>query len=180
VNRLTGILGSEKIAIMHKIPPVLFLMLGVLAGAINAAQVVKPNVNTTPGRACTIVSKAEIEQAIGIALGKGMPQAAGEADVCAYENPKGNKVKIVISRSRGKRDLSTLAAAARKALPNATVRELPGLGEKALLVEYPKGGTMLSVYRGGDALVVSLYGIANGAKADAAVEKIARKAFSRF
>ena len=57
---------------------------------------------------------------------------------------------------------------------------MPGLGEKALLVEYPKGGTMLSVYRGGDALVVMVYGIANSAKADAAVEKIARKAFSRF
>jgi hypothetical protein len=39
---------------------------------------------------------------------------------------------------------------------------------------------MLSVYRGGDALVVSVYGIANEAKAEAAVEKIARIAFKRF
>jgi hypothetical protein len=39
---------------------------------------------------------------------------------------------------------------------------------------------MLSVYRSGDALIVPAYGIRNGAKADAAVEKIARKALSRF
>ncbi len=109
-----------------------------------------------------------------------MPQTAAQADGCAYENPKGSKVEIVISRSRGKRDLSTLVVEAQKALPQAKVRELPGLGEKALLVTDAKGGTILSVYRGGDSLVVSVYGIGNSAKAEAAVEKIAQKAFSRF
>jgi hypothetical protein len=66
------------------------------------------------------------------------------------------------------------------AMPQAKVREFPGLGDKALMVEHPNGGTMLSVYRGGDVLVVSVYGIANSAKAEAAVEKIARKAFKRL
>lgn len=177
---MTGILGSEKIAIMHKFPPILFLMLGVLAGAINAAQQPQPPQPVKPFVPCTLVSKADIEQAIDTPVGYGVPQMTAREDVCAYSNPKGTTVKISVYRSQNKRDLSTLADAARKALPNATVRELPGLGEKALLVEYPKGGTMLSVYRGGDALVVMVYGIANGAKADAAAEKIARKAFSRF
>jgi hypothetical protein len=179
-NRLTEKLCDEKITIMHNRPPILLLVLWIFGGAIYAAQQAKPNPTAKPRSACAIVTKAEIEQAIGTALGKGMPQTAGLADGCAYENPKGNKVEIVISRSRGKYDLSTLADAARKRLPNAKVREFPGLGEKALLVEYPKGGTMLSVYRGGDSLVVSVYGIGNSAKAEAAVEKIAQKAFSRF
>jgi hypothetical protein len=48
------------------------------------------------------------------------------------------------------------------------------------LVEHAKAGTFVSIYRGGDVLVVSVYGIANSAKAAAAVERIARKAFSRF
>lgn len=177
---MTGILGSEKIAIMHKISPILFLMLGVLAGAINAAQQPQPPQRVEPFVPCTLVTKADIEQAIGTPVGYGVPQMTAREDVCAYSNPNGTTVKISVYRSQNKRNLSTLADGARKALPNATVRELPGLGEKALLVEYPKGGTMLSVYRGGDALVVMVYGIANGAKADAAVEKIARKAFSRF
>ena len=179
-NRLTGILYDEKIAIMHKAPPILLLTLWILGGAINAAQQIKLNPTAMPRSVCALVTKAEIEQAIGTTIGKGMAGKAGKDDVCAYTNSKGTKVKIVISRSQAKRDLTSLVDKAKKALPNAKVREFPGLGEKALLVEIPKGDTMLSVYRGGDALVVSVNGIGEGAKAHAAVEKIARKAFSRF
>ena len=42
------------------------------------------------------------------------------------------------------------------------------------------GGRMLSAYRVGDAVVMPVCGTRDGGKADAAVEKIARKAFSRF
>ncbi len=73
-----------------------------------------------------------------------------------------------------------MAADVRKRFPSAKVRELPGLGEKALIIENLQGGTMLSVYRGGDSLVVSVYGISDSAKAEAAVEKIARKAYAHF
>lgn len=113
-------------------------------------------------------------------MGNGVPQLTGEANSCHYENSKGNKVVIVISHSLGKRDFSNLLDEAKKTLPDAKVQDFPGLGEKALLVDYPKGGTSLSVYRGSDSLVVSVYGIANAAKAHAAVEKIARKGYNRF
>jgi hypothetical protein len=173
-------LWDEIIGIMHKTPPVLILMLWTLGGAINAAQQTKPNPTAMPRSVCALVTKAEIEQAIGTTIGNGVAGKAGKDDVCAFANSKGTKVNIVISRSHAKRDLTNLVDEAKKALPNAKVREFPGLGEKALLVEIPKGDTMLSVYRGGDALVVSVNGIGEGAKAHAVVEKIARKAFSRF
>jgi hypothetical protein len=57
---------------------------------------------------------------------------------------------------------------------------VPGLGDKALLVDLPTRETLLSVYRAGDTLVVSVLEAGDGAKADAAAEKIARKAFKRF
>ena len=165
---------------MHKTPPILLLMLWIFAGAIDAAQQAKLNPSAKSLSACTLVTKAEIEQAIGTVVGTAVQRQVGKAYVCTYENPKGNKVNIFIARAQGKRDLSTLLVEAQKALPQAKVRELPGIGEKALLVTDPKGGTILSVYRGGDSLVVSVYGISNNAKAETAVEKISKKAFSRF
>jgi hypothetical protein len=147
---------------------------------MNAPQQTKPTPAAKQLSACAVVSKAEIEQAIGTTLGNGMPHGAREADVCVYENGKGNRVNIFVTRSNEKRNLNTLVVEAKKALPQAKVQEIQGLGDKALLVEDPKGPSMLSIYRGGDALVVSVYGISDRAKADAAVEKIARKAFRRF
>jgi hypothetical protein len=165
---------------MHKMPLILLLSLWTVAGAIDAAPQAKPNPTLNRFGACALVTKAEIEQAIGTTIGNGVPHKAGQNNDCVFENSKGNKVVIIMNRSLEKRNLKTLVAEAQKALPQAKVREFPGIGDKALLVEYPDGRTMLSVYRGGDVLVVSVYGIANRARADAVVEKIARKAFSRF
>jgi hypothetical protein len=165
---------------MHKTLTILLLMLWTFGGAIHAAQQAKPNPSAKLRSACGLVSKAEIEQAIGTTLGNPMQREVEEANICTYENAKGNKVKIYLARAQGERDLSTLVDEARKALPQAKVQEFPGLGEKALLVNDPRGATILSVYRDGDSLVVSVYGIRNGAKAEAAVESIAKKAFSRF
>jgi len=165
---------------MPKMPLILLLTLGTVAGALDAAPQAKPTPTVNPLGACGLVTKAEIEQAIGTAIGNGVPHQARKDAVCAYANSKGNKVNIFMSRSLDKRNLNTLVAEAKMAMPQAKVREFPGLGDKALMVEHPNGGTMLSVYRGGDVLVVSVYGIANSAKAEAAVEKIARKAFKRL
>jgi len=164
---------------MHK-TLVPLILLWTLEGTLSAAPQTKPKPAAKPLSACAVVTKAEIEQAIGTTLGNGMPHGVREADVCAYENKKGNKVNIFVSRSNDKRDLTTLVEEAKKALPKAKVQEIKGLGDKALLVDDPKGPSMLSIYRRGDALVVSVYGISDRAKADAAVEKIARKAFGRF
>lgn len=165
---------------MPKTSAILLLMVLTFGGVTRAAQQAKPNVAAKPPSACSLVTRAEIEQAIGTTIGNGVTHEAGEADVCAYANSKGNKVNIFVSRSQNKRDFSALVGQAKEALPNAKVREFQGLGERALLVEDPNGPTILSVYRGGDALVVSVYGIPNGPKAEAAVEKIARKAYKRF
>jgi len=168
---------------MHKTPSVLLLMFWICAGAVAAAQQPQaPKVIPVrnPAGVCGLVAKADIEQAIGTPIGYGVPRMTHDADVCTYSEPKGSKVNILVSRFAEKRDLSHAVDQAKKGVPDAKVRELPGLGDKALLVEDPKGPTMLSIYRGGDALVVSVYGIPSGPKAEAAVEKIARKAYKHF
>ena len=168
---------------MHKTPSNLLSIFLISVGAVAAAQQPKaPKVIPVPNPAgvCGLVTKADIEQALGVSIGYPVPQMAHDADVCSYSNPKGSKVNILLSRSPKKRDLSHAVEQAKKGVPDAKIRELPGLGDKALLVQAPKGPTMLSIYRGGDALVVSVYGMPSGPKAEAAVEKIARKAYKRL
>ena len=109
-----------------------------------------------------------------------MPRKDGTTDICAFKTPKGEQVNIFVTRTPAKRDLSKALDQARESMPTATVREVPGLGDKALLVDLPIHGNLFSVYRAGDTLVVSVLEAGDGAKADAAAEQIARKAFKRF
>jgi len=159
---------------------ILLCMLAIFAGQSNSAQQPKSTRILNPAGVCGLVTKAEIEEAIGTSIGYGVPQMAREADVCTYSDPKGTKVNVLLSRSKKPRDLSKAVEQAKKGVPDATVREIPGLGDKALLVESPAGPTMFSIYHGGDALVVSVYGLQAGPKTEAAAEKIARKAFKHI
>ena len=179
-NPLTGVLCRGMIEVMHKSSLIVLMPLLILGGTINAAEQAKPRPAAKPLSACALVTKAEIAEVIGTAIGDGMPRKDRTMDVCAFTTPKGDKVSIFVTRSPAKRDLSKALDEAREAMPTATVREVPGLGDKALLVDLPTRDTLLSVYRAGDTLVVSVLEAGDGAKADAAAEKIARKAFKRF
>ncbi len=165
---------------MSKTPLIVFIVLLTLGSTINAAE--QPKLRLVPKTltACALVTKAEIAEAIGTPIGKGEPMEDRNMDICAFTTPKGDKLSIFVTRTPAKRNLSNALAEARKAMPTATIREVPGLGEKALLVEQPTGGALLSVYRAGDTLVVSVPETGDRAKTDAAAEKIARKAFKRF
>ena len=184
-NSLTGVLCRGMIEVMHKSSLIVLMPLLILGGTINAAEQAKPGPAAKPLGACALVTKAEISEAIGKAIGDGKPMKDRTMDICAFTTPKGDKVGIFVARSSAKRDLSKALDQTRKAMPISTVREVPGLGDKALLVDLPMHGTLLSVYRAGDTLVVSvveagLPGKAGTANADAAAEKIARIAFKRF
>jgi hypothetical protein len=168
------------IEVMHKSSLIVFMPLLILAGTINAAEQAKPSPAAKPLSACALVTKAEIKEIIGTAIGDGVPRKDGTTEICAFKTPKGEQVNIFVTRSPAKRDLSKALDQAREAMPTATVREVPGLGDKALLVDLPIHGNLFSVYRAGDTLVVSVLEAGDRAKADAAAEKIARKAFKRF
>jgi len=168
------------IEVMNKTPLIVLIPLLILGGTINAAEQAKPRQAVKPPTgACALVTKAEIQEVIGT-VGAGVPVPNPKMDACAFKTSKGDVVSIFVSHSTDKRDLSKLVDEAKKAVPGASVREVPGLGDKAILVDLPNGESLLSVYRAGDSFVVSVSEAGGGAKADAAAEKIARKAFKRF
>jgi hypothetical protein len=168
------------IEVMHKSTFIVIMLLLILGGTLKAAEQAKARPAAGPLSACALVTKAEIQEALGTAVGNGISGKDRNMDICAFSTPKGDKVDIFVTRSSDKRDLNKVIDEARKAMPLAAVREVPGLGDKAILVDSPTSGTLLSVYRAGDSLVVSVWGAGGGAKADAVAEKIARKAFHRF
>ena len=165
---------------MQKTPLIVLMPLLILGDTINAAQQAIARPAAKPLGACALVTKAEIQEVVGTAVGDGMPTKDGNMDICTFTTPKILDVRIFVNRSPVKRDLSKVLDEARKAMPTATVREVPGLGDKALLVDRLTGGTLLSVYRARDTLVVSVLEARHGANQDAAAEKIAREAFKRF
>ena len=136
-NPLTGVLCRGMLEVMHKTPLIVLMPLLILGGTINAAEQAKPRPAAKPLSACALVTKAEIAEVIGTAIGDGKPMKDRTMDICAFTTPKGDKVGIFVTRSPAKRDLSKALDQARKAMPIATVREVPGLGDKALLVDLP-------------------------------------------
>jgi hypothetical protein len=166
--------------VMHKTHIIVVIQLLILAGTIDAAEQAKPQPQPKALSACALVTKAEVAEAIGMPVVTRTPTQEHNMDICAYTTANGDKIGIYATRKPGKRNLSNAVAEARKAMPNTAIKEVPGLGEKALLVEQLTGGTLLSVYRAADTLVVSVPELGDRAKTDAAAEKIARKAFKRF
>jgi hypothetical protein len=168
-------------AAMHKMPFIIVLTAWMVGGTLYAAQQAKPKPAAKPPGACTLVKATEIGQILGTSIANGVPHTDERADVCIFLSREGDRVDIFVHRTQDKRDLNSLLAQAKKALPKSTtVREVPNLGEKALMVEDTPGSAAVSVYRGGDSFVVAVLKKTSGTKADVAAEKIARLAYRHF
>lgn len=158
-----------------------FVMLWILAGTMSAAQQIASEPAATPLSACELVTKAEVEQAIGTTVDECRPRMTNKkVDNCVFSKGRRDAVALFVSRTNDDRDIDSLFAKTKEKFPHAKIREVPGLGQKAFLVKDRRRSTMLSVYRGGDALVVSVSLTAKGTNPDAAAETIARKAFKHF
>jgi len=165
---------------MHKSLLVLIMALVNFGASTHAAAQAQATPVSKPINACTLITKTEIEEIVGRSFGDGIPGKQKDTYTCTFENGKSEQIVIIASLTPVKRDLSKALEQVKTALPNSKVQEVPGLGDKALLVDNPFRGTMLSVYRAGDTLVVSVLISGERARADVVAEKIARKAFKRF
>jgi hypothetical protein len=151
----------------------------LLLAAANAAEQAKP-----PGQgadACAVVSKAEIEQALGVKLTDGVKnptrQTPGVVSTCDYMTSGGGRVTIAIRRRPIKYE-GTAAVDARK--QGVQQGHIPGLGRDALLTEASAGETLvenLSIFRG-DYDMININALFTGSSPvkpiSAALEKLGR------
>jgi hypothetical protein len=145
----------------------------LLLAAANAAGQAK-----LPGQgadACTVVSKAEIEQTLGIKLADGEKsprlQTPGVVSTCSYKAPDAGFVTIAIRHRPIKYDGTATVDAKKQGVAQG---HIAGLGRDALLTE-ASGVENLSIFRGDyDFINVMVMGSIPVKPASAAVQKLGR------
>jgi hypothetical protein len=145
----------------------------LLLAAVDAAGQAK-----LPGQgadACTVVSKADIEQTLGVKLADGVKnpnlQTPGVVSTCNYKRSDGGFVTIAI-RHRPIKYEGTATLDAKK--QGVAQGHIAGLGRDALLTEVA-GVENLSIFRGDyDFITITAMGSISVKPASAAVEKLGR------
>jgi hypothetical protein len=157
----------------------LTLVAFLLLAAAGAADQAKP-----PGQgadACTLVSKAEIEQTLGVKLADGAKnpalQTPGVVSTCSYKTSDSGMVTIAIRR-RPIKYQGTAAMDAKK--QGVQQGHIQGLGRDALLTE-TSGVESLSIFRGDyDNINVLIVGSISVKPISAAIEKLGRIVLDRW
>jgi hypothetical protein len=152
------------------------LLLLAAAGAVEQA---KP-----PGQgadACTLVSKAEIEQTLGVKLADGEKnprlQTPGVVSTCNYKTSDGGMVTIAIRRRPIKYEGTATVDAKKQGVQQGHIQ---GLGRDALLTE-TSGVESLSIFRGDyDNINVLIMGSTSVKPVSAAIEKLGRIVLDRW
>jgi len=143
--------------------------------------------NSAPGTAvlkaptaCSIVSKAEIEEALGQPVSAGVEHKSPAESTCDYAAGEG-KVTIALAHSSEKLDADAEAAVLKKILPEGAVREASIIGARAFFLDIPHAGAQLHVVRGDhDYLMVSVLGFGGPAQVSDTALRIAHKALERL
>ncbi len=146
----------------------------LLAAADAAGQAKLPGQGAD---ACTVVSKADIEQTLGVKLADGVKdpklQTPGVVSTCRYTNPGGVTVTIAIRRRPIKYDGTATVNG-----KNVQQGHIAGLGRDALLTETSAGETSvenLTIFRGDyDMINVFFMGSSPVKPISAALEKLGR------
>jgi hypothetical protein len=140
------------------------------AAAALAAQQTK--------KTCSLLTKAEIQQAIGVAVADGIPNK--DMDSCRFQAPDGVGMVVLTASRDTSADSAKKVAAAKQLNKNSKFRDLANLGDCAILIETAYVGPQVSIFRGADNLLISVMAFGDTPKVSAAAEALARKAFSRF
>lgn len=151
----------------------------LLLAAAGAAEQAKP-----PGQgadACSLVSKAEIEQTLGVKLADGEKnpglQTPGVVSTCNYKTSDGGMVTIAIRRRPIKYQGTATVDDKKQGIQQGHIQ---GLGRDALLTE-TSGVESLSIFRGDyDNINVLIMGSTSVKPVSAAIEKLGRIVLERW
>ena len=134
----------------------------------------------TAPAACSLVTAADVRQALGRPVSKGAPSREGSQSTCDYDGGSG-QVTVTVQRLAAPLDLRAEVASLKVGIPEGSLREAPGIPARAFFLDIPGAGTQLYVIRGDtDFILVSVLGFGEATQVSAAAESLARKALARF
>ena len=158
--------------------PVTFILFWLLSAGTRVAPAKRA---ITPHRltACAVVTRADVEQAIGRPVDAGNEEIEGPASTCDYAGG-GALVSITVQRLAVKPDRAVEIANLRKEIPDGAERAAPGFAD-AFFWDLPGAGTQLHVLNGDrEYVMVSILGFGEARAVASAAERIARRAISRL
>jgi hypothetical protein len=130
--------------------------------------------------ACSAVTPADLERALGRRFGRGHEESHGAESICDYGAGNG-QVSITIQRLNAKVDIATEIGSLKTSIPESTVRMISGLGSAAFYLDIAGAGTQLHAIRADrDYVMVSILGFGDAAAVSAAAERLARAALGRI
>jgi hypothetical protein len=164
------------------VTPLFFLPLLVAFSGDGRAPANKPSSVGFPD-ACAVVTRADVEQALGRPVGWGKEDPSEDSSSCDYAAGSGI-VTITVQRVRARLDVHAEAASLQRAIPEGRLREAhieTAAETSAFYLDIEGAGTQLHVIRGGhDYVLVSVLGFGEPDRVSRVAERIARKALERF
>lgn len=129
--------------------------------------------------ACSIITRADVEQAIGLNVAEGAEEIQGKTSTCDYGTKTG-LISITIQTLTSKPDLKKEILALKREIPEGVARDAAGFPD-AFYLDIPDAGTQLHIVNGGfQHLMISILGFGDASKVSGVAAQIARKAMSRL
>jgi len=137
-------------------------------------------VPTKAAGACSAVTAADLERALGRRFGPGHEESRGDESTCDYGAGNG-QVSITMQHLSAKLDIPAEIESLKKSIEDSSVRMVSGLGSAAFYLDIARAGTQLHVVREDrDYVMVSILGFGDAPQVSAAAERIARAALGRI
>jgi hypothetical protein len=130
--------------------------------------------------ACSAVTAADLERALGRRFWRGQEESHGAESTCDYGAGNG-QVSITIQRLHARLNIPAEIESLKESIPESTVRMAAGFGSAAFFLDIEGAGTQLHVIRDDrDYVMVSILGFGDALQVSAAAERVARTALGRI
>jgi len=128
--------------------------------------------------ACSAVTAADLERALGRRFARGNEETRGADSTCDYASGNG-QVSITLQRLRAPVDLAVEIASLKKEVEDASVRLAPEFG--GFFLDIVRAGTQLHAIRGDrEYVMISILGFGDAAQVSPAAERLAKIALGRL
>jgi hypothetical protein len=158
-----------------------FLASGIVVTGICLSVMALPacaGQNNAPS-ACTLLSQADVEQAVGAAINSGEHRLAIEsASACRFTIEGGGLIVVVVRRPS--RPDWTSEQIARMASYPQRFHEVNGIGDRSFLFDMTEKAAALCIFRADHYIQVSAFGVAQPSKLLPALVALGEKILSRF
>lgn len=130
--------------------------------------------------ACAAVTRSDVEGTLRRTVAAGAEEKDTGGSTCDYSTSAGT-VTVVVRHLSRKLNLAEEINSMKAAFPNAELRDVAGVGTKAVLLDLGSSGAQVHVVRGDfDYLLVSVLGFGDASRVSGAAIQLARKAASRL